>query len=123
MLAASILILRVGDVLIATMQMELKDTVVDAFQQEILKAIQVTEAKGLIIDISTVLMVDTYTARVLIRTSKMAKLLGTETVLAGVKPEIAATLVRMGFLLPEIKTALDLEEGLQLLGVIPKKAA
>ena len=101
---------------------ELKDTIVDAFQQEILSRIQETGAKGLVIEISTVEMVDTYTARIILRTAQMAKLLGTTTVLAGVRPEIAATLVRMGFLLPEVKTALDLEESLKLLGMIQKAA-
>ena len=122
MVSGGIPILRIGNVLIATFQTELKDTVVDAFQQDILNTIQNSGAKGIVLDISTVETVDTYTARVIIRTSKMAKLLGTDTVLSGVKPEIAATLVRMGFLLPEIKTALDLEEALQMLGVIPRAA-
>lgn len=122
MISGAVPILRVGHVLIASFQTELKDTIVDAFQQEILSQIQVTGAKGLVIDISTVEMVDTYTARVIIRTSKMAKLLGTETILAGVRPEIAATLVRMNFLLLDVRTALDLEESLRMLGVINKAA-
>ena len=122
MVSGGIPILRIGNVLIATFQTELKDTVVDAFQQDILNTIQKCGAKGIVLDISTVETVDTYTARVITRTSKMAKLLGTDTVLSGVKPEIAATLVRMGFLLPDIKTALDLEEALQMLGVIPRAA-
>lgn len=122
MIPTSVPILRIGRVLIASFQTELKDTVVDAFQQEVLTQIQGAGAKGLVIDISTVEMVDTYTARVIMRTGRMAKLLGTDTVLSGVRPEIAATLVRMGFLLPEVKTALDLEESLRLLGVISKAA-
>ena len=108
--------------MIANFQTELKDTIVDAFQQDILLMIQKTSAKGVVIDISSVQMVDTYTARVIIATAKMAKLLGTETVLAGVRPEVAATLVRMGFLFLDVRTALDLHEALQVLGVIPRAA-
>ena len=122
MISNPIPILKIGKILLAPIQTELKDTVVDTFQQKVLQAIQQTNSKGLIIDISGVEMVDTYTARVLLRISKMARLMGTETILVGIRAEIAATLVRMGYLLPEIKTALDLEEGLQLLGVLIKAA-
>lgn len=122
MASTAIPILRIGKVLIASFQSDLKDSVVDAFQDDVLNAIQATGANAIVIDISTVEMVDTYTARVIILTGKMAKILGADTVLAGVRPEIAATLVRMGFRMPELKAALDLEQALQILGVIPKAA-
>jgi rsbT antagonist protein RsbS len=122
MTVTTIPILRIGKVLIASIQCELSDSSVDRFRGEVLRRIQAERSKGLIIDISTVEMIDTYTARVLYKLSQMTKVMGAETVIVGMSAEVAATLVRMGLLLPEVRTALDLEEGLQLLGVLPKAA-
>src|SRR5437899_3862018 len=110
----SIPILRIGATLLATIQIELHDTVVDSFQNDVLEEIERTGAKGLIIDISALETVDSYVARMLANTAKMAKLMGTETVIVGMRPAVAATLVRMGYFMEGIHTALSLEEGLQL---------
>src|SRR5215475_5067959 len=107
-------ILKIGSTLLATIQVELHDTVVDAFQNDVLEEIEKTGAQGLIIDISALETVDSYVARMLANTAKMAKLMGTETVIVGMRPAVAATLVRMGYLMEGINTALSLEEGLAL---------
>jgi len=107
-------ILKIGPTLLATIQIELHDTVVDSFQNDVLEEIERTGAKGLIIDISALETVDSYVARMLANTAKMAKLMGTETVIVGMRPAVAATLVRMGYFMEGINTALSLEEGLQL---------
>ena len=107
-------ILKIGQTLLATIQIELHDTVVDSFQDDVLEEIERTGAKGLIIDISALETVDSYVARMLANTAKMAKLMGTETVIVGMRPAVAATLVRMGYFMEGISTALSLEEGLQL---------
>jgi rsbT antagonist protein RsbS len=107
-------ILRIGQTLLASIQVELYDTVVDAFQSDILEKIEKTGAQGLIIDISALETVDSYVARMLANTAKMAKLMGTDTVVVGMRPAVAATLVRMGYYMEGIHTALSLEEGLQL---------
>jgi rsbT antagonist protein RsbS len=107
-------ILKIGPTLLASIQIELHDTVVDSFQNDVLEEIEKTGAKGLIIDISALETVDSYVARVLANTAKMAKLMGTETVIVGMRPAVAATLVRMGYFMEGIHTALSLEEGLQL---------
>ena len=107
-------ILRIGATLLATIQVELHDTVVDAFQNDVLEEIEKTGAQGLIIDISSLETVDSYVARMLANTAKMAKLMGTDTVIVGMRPAVAATLVRMGYFMEGIHTALSLEEGLQL---------
>ena len=73
-----------------------------------------TGASGLIVDISALETVDSYVARMLANTGKMAKLMGTNTVIVGMRPAVAATLVRMGYFMEGIDTALSLEEGLQL---------
>ena len=112
--AGPIPILKIGSTLLATIQIELQDTVVDSFQNDVLEEIERTGANGLIIDISALETVDSYVARMLANTGKMAKLMGTETVIVGMRPAVAATLVRMGYLMEGITTALSLEEGLQL---------
>ena len=107
-------ILKIGQTLLATIQIELHDTVVDGFQNDVLEEIEKTGTRGLIIDISALETVDSYVARMLANTAKMAKLMGTETVIVGMRPAVAATLVRMGYFMEGIQTALSLEEGLQL---------
>ena len=107
-------ILKIGSTLLATIQIELQDTVVDCFQGDVLEEIEKTGADGLIIDISALETVDSYVARMLANTGKMAKLMGTDTVIVGMRPAVAATLVRMGYFMEGIATALSLEEGLEL---------
>ena len=107
-------ILRIGHTLLATIQLDLHDTVVDAFQSDVLEEMERTGADGLIIDISALESVDSYVARMLSNTGKMAKLMGAETVIVGMRPAVAATLVRMGYFMSGIRTALSLEEGLEM---------
>lgn len=112
--SGAIPILKLGSTLLATIQIDLHDTVVDAFQNDVLEEIEKTGASGLIIDISALETVDSYVARMLANTGKMAKLMGSETVIVGMRPAVAATLVRMGYFMEGIETALSLEEGLEL---------
>ena len=92
------------------------------FQADVLLAIEKSGATGLVIDISGLDMVDSYVARIVAETGRMAKLMGTATVLVGMRPEVAANLVRMGYAIEGVRTALNLDDGLELLGhVIPKK--
>jgi rsbT antagonist protein RsbS len=114
MAAGPIPILKIGSTLLATIQVELQDTIVDAFQNDLLEEIERTGANGLIVDISALETVDSYVARMLANTGKMAKLMGTDTVIVGMRPAVAATLVRMGYYMEGIYTALSLEEGLEL---------
>jgi rsbT antagonist protein RsbS len=111
----SIPILRIGDDLLVSLQVELRDRIADAFQEDVLVALERSGAGGLVLDISALEIVDSYVARILVDTGKMAGLMGAETVVAGMRPEVAATLVRMGFGFEGIQTALNLDEGLALL--------
>ena len=114
-------ILRIGSTLLATVHIELRDAVAEAFQADVLTAIEKSGATGLVIDISGLDMVDSYVARIVAETGRMAKLMGTDTVLVGMRPEVAATLVRMGYGMEGVRTALNLDDGLALLGhVVPK---
>ena len=110
----SIPILKIGATLLATIQIDLHDTVVDSFQNDVLLEIEKSGSSGLIIDISALESVDSYVARMLADTAKMAKLMGTETIIVGMQPAVAATLVRMGYFMSGIRTALSLQEGLEL---------
>jgi rsbT antagonist protein RsbS len=115
MLPGQIPILRIGSTLLASIQVELRDTTAKAFQQDVLKAIEKSRSRGLVIDITGMDVVDTFVARILTDTGRMAKLMGTDTVLVGMRPEVAATLVRMGFSMQGVHTALNVDEGLALL--------
>lgn len=122
MIGGTIPILRIGPTLLATISVELRDAVADAFQADVLTSIERTGATGLVIDISGLEIVDSYVARILAETGRMARLMGTDTVLVGMRPEVAGTLVRMGYGMEGVQTALDLDDGLALLGhVVPKK--
>ena len=109
-------ILCVGTTLLATVHLDLHDAIAEAFQEDVLQKIESTGASGLIIDISGLEIVDSYVARILADTGRMAKLMGTATAIVGMRPEVAATLIRMGFSLAGVHTALNVEEGLKLLG-------
>ena len=108
----SIPILRVGQTLLATVHVELYDTVAEVFQQDVLTSIERTGATGLLVDISGLETVDSYVARVLADTGRMARLMGADTVLCGMRPEVAATLIRMGYPMEGVKTALNVDDGL-----------
>lgn len=111
-------IMRIGPTLLATVHIELRDAVAEAFQEDVLERIEKTGSTGLVIDISGLDMVDSYVARIVAETGRMAKLMGTTTVLVGMRPEVAATLVRMGYTMEGVKTALDVDDGLAHLGHI-----
>lgn len=111
----SVPVLQLGSNLLVTLQTDLRDAVAEAFQHDLLAAIDSKGTDGLLIDISGLALVDTYVAGVLANTARMAKLMGTVTVLVGMRPEVAATLVQMGYMLDGINTALNVEDGLAFL--------
>jgi rsbT antagonist protein RsbS len=115
-------IMRIGPTLLTTVHIDLKDAVAEAFQEDVLEVIEKTGSTGLLIDISGLDTVDSYVARILAETGRMAKLMGTTTVLVGMRPEVSATLIRMGYTMQGVRTALDVDDGLSLLGhVVPKR--
>jgi rsbT antagonist protein RsbS len=108
-------ILRVGPNLLATVHVDLRDDVAEAFQEDVLDELEKRRAGGLVIDISGLDIVDTYVARVLSETGRMAKLMGTETVIVGMRPFVAATLIRMGYQMDGVRTALNVDDGIEAL--------
>ncbi len=122
MIRGQIPILRIGTTLLATIHIELRDAVAEAFQADVLTTIEKDGAAGLLIDISGLDIVDSYVARIIAETGRMAKLMGTTTVLVGMRPEVAATLIRMGYSMEGVLTALNVDDGLELLGhIVPKQ--
>ena len=113
-------ILRVGEVLLVSVQTDLHDALAETFQADVLLAIEKTGVRGLLVDISALDVVDSYVARVLADMGRMARLMGTETVLCGMRPEVAATLVAMGYLMTGVRTALNVDDGLLLLREAPR---
>lgn len=114
-------ILRMGDILLTTVHVELRDAVAEGFQADVLSSIERQRARGLVIDISGLDVVDTYVARILVETGRMALLMGTQTVLVGMRPEVASTLVRMGYEMAGVHTALDLDDGLRVLAALARR--
>ena len=112
---ADITILKMGDNIIVPVQVELHDKAAMHLQEAILQKIEETSPKGLLIDISAVSIVDSFLARLMGDTSRMARMMGVETVLVGMKKEVVITLIELGMILTGIHTALNIEEGVQYL--------
>ncbi len=108
-------VLKVGDFLLVTIQEELHDRLVLKLQEDLLARISETSARGVLIDISSLDMVDSFTGRVLANTAGMAHLLDAETVVVGMRPAVAITLVELGLSLKGIHTALNVDKGIELL--------
>lgn len=111
-------VLALGDVLLVTLQGELRDGVAEQLQHDISQRIasSATPVNGVVIDISGVEIVDSFLGRVLAEIAASARLLAARTVLAGMRPVVAITLVEMGLTLPGLGTALNVEKALSLLG-------
>ena len=107
-------ILRQGDFLIASVHAALDDTELMKFQQDLVEQIGSSRATGVIIDIAALDVLDSFGSSSLRDLTKMAKLRGAATVIVGIQPEVAFSIIKLGMTL-DIHTALDLEEGLELL--------
>ncbi|MEU3489653.1 STAS domain-containing protein [Streptomyces massasporeus] len=114
-------VLQLGDVLLVTLQGELHDGMAEQLQQDITTRISDSRVSGVVIDISGVEIVDSFLGRVLAEIAAGAKLLAARTVLAGMRPAVAITLVELGLTLPGLRTALDVERAMELLGVTTRR--
>jgi rsbT antagonist protein RsbS len=114
-------ILRIEDSLLASIQIPLHDKLALEFQQDLMDSIEQRRAKGLIVDISAIDVVDSFITRILVEIARMSALMGVKTVIVGMSPEIAISLVDFGVQLDGIETALNLEMGLEKLKVWKSK--
>ncbi|WP_369194195.1 STAS domain-containing protein [Streptomyces djakartensis] len=108
-------VLRLGDVLLVTLQGDLYDSTAQQLQQDLAETISRTGVRGVLIDISGIEIVDSFLGRVLAEIAAQAKLLAARTVVAGMRPAVAITLVELGLSLPGLGTALSTEAGMELL--------
>jgi rsbT antagonist protein RsbS len=104
-----------GELLLVTIQVDMHDQLALRLQDDLTRAIEKQGAKGLLIDISALEMVDSFMGRMISDISAMARILDAKTVLVGMQPAVAITLVELGLSLPGVATALNVERGMQLL--------
>jgi rsbT antagonist protein RsbS len=108
-------ILKLGEFLLVTIQVDMHDQLATRLQDDLTTAISRTEAHGVLIDISSLTMVDSFIGRMLGNISAMARVMDAETVVVGMQPAVAITLVELGLELPGIRTALNADHGMRLL--------
>jgi rsbT antagonist protein RsbS len=108
-------ILKMGEYLLVTIQVDMHDRLAMGLQNELTDQIVKHHARGVLIDISTLEMVDSFIGRMLGSIASMARLLDADTVVVGMQPSVAITLVELGLSLTGIRTALDVEKGMAAL--------
>ncbi|SDS07014.1 rsbT antagonist protein RsbS [Friedmanniella luteola] len=120
---ALVSILRQGSQLIASIHTALDDTQMLRFQQDLVHQIGEHRARGVVIDVAALDVLDSFGSRTLRDIAEMARLRGAATVIVGIQPEVAFAMVSLGMDTGSVHTALDLEEGLAYLGGQPATAA
>ena len=108
-------ILRMGEFLLVTIQIDMHDQLALKLQDDLSNAIQKNASRGVLIDISSLEMVDSFIGRMISNISSLARILSASTVVVGMQPAVAITLVELGLNLPGVLTALDAERGMALL--------
>jgi rsbT antagonist protein RsbS len=108
-------ILRMGELLLVTIQVDMHDQMAMQLQEDLTTAIARNSARGVLIDISSLEMVDSFIGRMISDIAGMARILDAATVLVGMQPAVAITLVELGLSLPGVATALNVERGMALL--------
>jgi rsbT antagonist protein RsbS len=108
-------ILRMGKFLLVTIQVDMHDRLAMQLQDDLTTQIAKLQSRGVLIDITSLEIVDSFMGRMLVNIALMAKVLDAQTVLVGMKPAVAITLVELGLSLPGIRTALNVDRGMALL--------
>ena len=108
-------ILRMGAFLLVTIQVDLYDRLALNLEADLVQMVNKTSAKGVLIDISAVSIVDSFMGRIIGNIASMSKILDAETVVVGMQPAVAITLIELGLPLKGVHTALDMEKGMNLL--------
>src|ERR1700749_1791100 len=108
-------ILRMGNFLLVTIQVDMHDRLATQLQDDLTEKISEMGSQGVLIDISTLEIVDSFIGRMLANIAAMARVLDAETVVVGMQPAVAITLVELGMSLSGVRTALNVEAGMELL--------
>jgi rsbT antagonist protein RsbS len=109
-------ILKIGSTLLVSIQVDMDDKTAVALQEDLTERIVETGGRGVIIDITALDIVDSFIGRTLSTIASVSRMLAAETVVVGMRPAVAITLVELGLPLTGVRTALDLERGMRLLG-------
>ena len=110
-------ILRMGDFLLITIQIDMHDRLALQLQDDLTQKIVQHESRGVLIDISALEVVDSFIGRMLGNIASMSRVLDAQTVVVGMRPAVAITLVELGMSLPGIRTALTVERGMEILRI------
>ena len=108
-------ILKMGDSLLVSIQVDMHDRLAMTLQNDLTDRIVRDRARGVLIDISSLEVVDSFIGRMLANIAAMARVLDAQTVVVGMRPAVAITLVELGLSLPGVRTALNVEKGMQLI--------
>ncbi|WP_161888438.1 STAS domain-containing protein [Pontibacter russatus] len=108
-------ILKMGPFLLVTIQVDLYDRLALGLEQDLVNMVSKTGARGVLIEISAVSIVDSFMGRIIGNIASMSRIMGAETVVVGMQPAVAITLVELGITLQGVHTALDVEKGMDLL--------
>jgi rsbT antagonist protein RsbS len=108
-------ILKMGDYLLVTIQVDMHDRLAMTLQDDLTEMIARSNARGVLIDISSLEIVDSFIGRMLGNIAAMSRVLDAETVVVGMRPAVAITLVELGLSLPGVRTALNVEKGMSML--------
>ncbi len=108
-------ILRMGEFLLVTIQVDMHDRLALTLQEDLTTRISETAARGVLIDISSLEIVDSFIGRMLGNIAAMSRVLDAQTVVVGMQPAVAITLVELGMSLPGVRTALNVDAGMELL--------
>lgn len=108
-------ILRMGKLLLVTIQVDLYDRLAEALEADLVQMINKTGAEGVLIDISAVNIIDSFMGRIIGNIANMSKVLDAETVVVGMQPAVAITLVELGLSMKGVHSALNVERGMDLL--------
>ena len=115
MAGEGISVMKVRNVLLVTVPPDPDDSTVNVLQQKILDVMEQVEARGLVLDISTVETLDSFFARTIVETADMVRLMGGRTVIAGMQPGVAITVTQLGLVIERTRSALDVDRALDLL--------
>jgi len=108
-------ILKMGPFLLVTIQVDMHDRLAETLQKDLSERVVKDGARGVLIDISSLEVVDSFIGRMLARIASISRILDAETVVVGMQPAVAITLVELGMSLEGVKTALNIEKGMEIL--------
>lgn len=108
-------IIKLGEFLLVSIQVDMHDRLAMALQEDLTNRVVRDRAKGILIDISSLEVVDSFIGRILSNMAAITRVMGAESVLVGMRPAVAMTLVELGLSFPQLHTALNVEHGMELL--------